>query len=298
MLVELFDSQAKALRKELKTAVNLENVISATNRILHSVRSEARKQQLANESSLDLAIAQIKTSALLILSVTEVKAWRKDQRKNSVRVVEKSRYDRPIKILQGATLLGIITLLLLLSPEYQQLLVILSAAVILLELVLYFVNLRHEHKQIKNTHTRTNGQDSRDVKYEVLVDPDRYLAALREVIIATDKLFPLMDQKSSEGPGSVVAEDKRMLELFQGMVEAADSKDYELALLNAKRIPALLSKYEIKTVYYDGENDELFEAFPNLKDQATVTVYPALVKNDEILSTGRVLKPDNSQQLT
>ena len=294
MLVELFDPHADALRKELKNALNVENVISATNRVLHSIRSEVRNQQLLNEASLDLAIAQIKTSVLLILSVSEVKAWTNEQRKSNVRVLGKSRYYQPIKLLQGVLLLGLIALLLVIKPEYYQLLTLLGVAMILSELVLYLVKLRYEHKQMKNTYAKPYDQGSKEVKYEVLVDPDSYLAALREVIISTDKLVPLMDRKSRESPGNLLEGDKRLMELFQGMVEAADSKDRELALLNAKRIPALLSKYEIKTVYYDGENDEYFDAFPNLKNEETVTVYPALVKNDEILSIGRVLKPGNS----
>lgn len=294
MIVELFDTTSDSLRKELKNAVNLENVISATNNTLHSIRSEIRNKQLLNESSLDLIVAQIKTSVLLILSASEVKVWRNDQPKSNINVIGKSKYHQLIKIIQAVVMLGLIALFLMFKPEYYQLVISLGAAVILSELVLYFLNLRYEHKQIKSTYKKTNGQGLEDVKYEVLVDPDKYIAALREVIISTDKLLPLLDSKNLETPGNLIEKDKVLLELFQGMVEATDNKDSELALLSAKRIPGLLSKYEIKMVYYDGENDDYFDFFPNLKNEEIVTVYPALVKDNKIISLGRVLMPDKN----
>ena len=83
MLVELLDQQTDPLRKEIRKAVHLENVITATNNALHHIRSEIRRKEGMDELSLDRLIAQIKVSVLLILSATEVKAWKKEQYGNN-----------------------------------------------------------------------------------------------------------------------------------------------------------------------------------------------------------------------
>lgn len=292
MLVELFDATSDTLRKEVKNAVNLESVISATNTALHAIRSEIRNKQQLDELSLDLIIAQLKTSVLLILSASEVKAWKKDQRKGHINIIGRSTHYQTIKLIQAVAMLGLIVFFLVAQPEYHQVLISLGTGVVLLELILYFLNVRSEHKQIKRTYKKTNEQGQEDVKYEVLVDPYKYIAALREVIISIDKLLPLLDSKHVEPSGHMIEKDKVLLELFQGMVEATDRKDSELALLSAKRIPGLLSKYEIKMVYYDGENDDYFDFFPNLESKETITVYPALVKDKKVISLGRVLTPN------
>lgn len=291
MLVELFDTTSDDLRKEIQQAVNLENVISATNSSFHTIRSEIRKKELLPEPLLDRIIAHMKTAVLLIISASEVKVWKKEQRKRNVKLVGKSAYQPTIKIIQGLLLLGLIGLLLLLQEEYTKLLIGLCGAVLLLELILYFLNVRYEHKQMKRSYKETANQALEEVKYEVLVDPDRYIAALRESIISTDKLIPLLDHQDVGNPGLLIEKDKALMELFQGMVEATDTKDSELAFLSAKRIPSLLSKYQIKLVYYDGENDDYFDFFPNLKSNETVTVYPALVKNNQVIAPGRALRP-------
>lgn len=295
MLIELFDSTSDTLRKEILQAVNLENVISATNNTLNSIRREIRKKEWLDEALLDRVTAHIKTSVLLILSASEVRVWKKEQPKQNASFLRKSTYHQPIKILQAVMMLGLIGLLLLLQEEYVKLLIGLSAAVILSEFILYFLNLRHEHKQIKRSYKKTDrGGLEEEVKYEVLVDPDRYIAALREVMVSTDKLLPLLNHPERENPGFLIEKDKALLELFQGMVEATDHKDSELAFLSAKRIPSLLSKYEIKIVYYDGKNDDYFDFFPNLKGNEIVTVFPAFVKNNQVISPGRALRPNHS----
>lgn len=291
MLVELFDTTSDDLRKELERAVNLENVISATNHTFHTIRSEVRKEELLSEPLLDRIIAHMKTAVLLILSASEVKVWKKEQGKRNVELIGKSAYQSTIKIIQGLLLLGLIGLLLLLQEEYTKLLISLCAAVFLLELILYFLNVRYQHKQMKRSYKKTYSQNMEEVKYEVLVDPDRYIAALREIIISTDKLIPLLDHQDKGNSELLIEKDKSLMELFQGMVEATDTKDSELAFLSAKRIPSLLSKYQIRLVYYDGENDDYFDFFPNLKSDETVTVYPALVKNDQVIAPGRALRP-------
>lgn len=294
MLVEIFDTTSDDLRKEIQHTVNLENVISATNSTFHTIRSEIRNKELLHEPLLDRIIAHMKTSVLLILSASEVKVWKKEQQKRNVELIGKSAYHQTIKILQGLLLLGLIGLLLLLQEEYTKLLISLCAAVLLLELILYFLNVRYEHKQMKRSYKKIDGQGLEEVKYEVLVDPDHFIAALREVIISTDKLLPLLDHQDRGNPGLLIEKDKALMELFQGMVEATDNKDSELAFLSAKRIPSLLSKYQIKLVYYDGENDDYFDFFPNLKSNEVVTVYPALVKNDKVIAPGRALRPSIS----
>lgn len=289
MLVELFDQQADILRKEIRKAVHMENVITATNNVLNNIRSEARNAQLLDELSLDRMIAQIKASALLILAASEVKAWKKEQRRSDIALIGHSRHQPAIKIFQTVIMLGFVAFFWLTKPEYYQLLVGVSLAVIIGELILYFVNLRHEHKEVKRS--KRNRHEVEDVRYDVLVNPDAYISGFRQLLIASDKLIPLLDSKNLEPAGNLIEHDKHLLELFQGMVEAADSKDRELAMLNSKRVAGLLSKYNIKLVYYDGQNDDLFDFFPNLKNEEVVTVYPALVKEKKIISMGRVVTP-------
>lgn len=289
MLVELFDKQTDVLRKEIRKAVNTENVITATNNVLNHIRSEIRNEQLMDELSLDRVVAQLKASALLILSASEVKAWKKEQRNTNIALIGHSRHQPAIKIFQMVVLLGLTVFFWLTKPEYYQLLVAVSLAVIAGELILYFVNLRHEHKEVKQS--KRNRHEVEDVRYDVLVDPDEYISHFRQLLIASDKLIPLLDSKNLEPAGNLIEHDKHLLELFQGMVEAADNKDQELAMLNSKRVAGLLSKYNIKLVYYDGQNDDLFDFFPNLKNEEVITVYPALVKEKKIISMGRVVTP-------
>ncbi len=289
MLVELFDPQTDLLRKEIRKAVHLENVITATNNVLHHIRSEIRREQGADELSLDRLIAQIKASVLLILSATEVKAWKKEPGKGAVTLIGHAKYQSGIKIFQALIMLGVIVFFWLAQPENYQLLVGASLAVVLGELFLHFVNLRHERKEVKRA--KRTRREEEDVRYDVLVDPDAYISHLRQLLIAADKLLPLLNSKNLEPSGNLIEQDKHLLELFQGMVEAADNQDRELAMLNSKRVAGLLSKYNFKLVYYDGQNNDLFNFFPNLKNEEVETVYPALVKDDKIISMGRVVTP-------
>ncbi len=294
MLVELFDQQADALRKDIRKAVHAENVITATHNVLNSIRSEIRSAQLIDEVSLDRLIAQVKAAALLILAASEVKAWKQEERKSSIALIGHSRYQPAIKIFQAVIMLCLVAFFWLTQPEYYELLAGAGLAVIAGELILYFANLRHEHKEVKRSKRNRYAPD--EVRYEVLVDPDTYISNFRQLLIAADKLVPLLDSKNLEPAGNLIEQDKRLLELFQGMVEAADSKDRELAMLNSKRVAGLLSKYNIKLVYYDGNNDDLFDFFPNLKNEEVVTVYPALVKDKKLISTGRVVTPRVAHQ--
>ena len=292
MLVELFDQQTDTLRKEIRKAVHMENVITATSNVLHHIRSEIRHEQLMDELSLDRLIAQIKASVLLVLSATDVKAWKKEQ-KPGVTLIGYSKYQSGIKIFQALIMLGLIVFFWLAQPENYQLLMGASFAVILGELFLHFVNLRHERKEVKRA---KRGRHEEEVRYDVLVDPDEYLSHLRQLLIAADKLLPLLNSKNLEPPGTLIEHDKHLLELFQGMVEAADNQDRELAMLNSKRVAGLLSKYNFRLVYYDGQNNDLFDFFPNLKNEEVETVYPALVKDDKIISMGRVVTPQVTQK--
>lgn len=294
MLVELFDQQTDTLRKEIRKAVHMENVITATNNVLHHIRSEIRHEQGMDELSLDRLIAQIKASVLLILSASEVKAWKKEQAKRGVTLIGNSRQQPGIKIFQAVIMLGFIIFFWLTQPEYYQLLVGVSVAVILGELFLHFVNLRHERKEIKRA--KRDRYEEEDVRYDVLVDPDVYISHVRQLLIAADKLLPLLNSKNLEPSGNLIEQDKSLLELFQGMVEAADNQDRELAMLNSKRVAGLLSKYNFKLIYYDGQNNDLFDFFPNLKNEEIETVYPALVKDDKIISMGRVVTPQVTQK--
>ena len=289
MLVELFDQQADLLRKEVRKAVHLENVITATNNALHHIRSEIRREEGMDELSLDRLIAQIKASVLLILSVTEVKAWKKEQGQGAITLIGYSKYQSGIKIFQAVVLLGLIAYFWLAQPENYQLLAGAGLAVVLGELFLHFVNLRHERKETKRA--KRSRHEEEDVRYDVLVDPDAYISQLRQLLIAADKLLPLLNSKNLEPSGNLIEQDKSLLELFQGMVEAADNQDRELAMLNSKRVAGLLSKYNFKLVYYDGQNNDLFDFFPNLKNEEVETVYPALVKDDKLISMGRVVTP-------
>ncbi|MGB3777036.1 MAG: hypothetical protein WA960_01655 [Tunicatimonas sp.] len=289
MLVELFDQQTDPLRKEIRKAIHLENVITATNSVLHHIRSEIRREQGADELSLDRLIAQIKASVLLILSATEVKAWKKEPGKGAITLIGHAKYQSGIKIFQALIMLGLIVFFWLAQPENYQLLVGASLAVVLGELFLHFVNLRHERKEVKRA--KRSRSEEEDVRYDVLVDPDAYISHLRQLLIAADKLLPLLNSKNLEPSGNLIEQDKNLLELFQGMVEAADNQDRELAMLNSKRVAGLLSKYNFKLVYYDGQNNDLFDFFPNLKNEEVETVYPALVKDDKIISMGRVVSP-------
>ena len=289
MLVELFDQQTDLLRKEIRKAVHLENVIAATNNVLHHIRSEIRREQGVDELSLDRLIAQIKASVLLILSVTEVKAWKKEPGKDTITLIGHAKYQSGIKIFQAVIVLGLIVFFWLAQPEYYQLLMAASLAIGLGELFLHFVNLRHERKEVKRA--KRSRLEEEDVRYDVLVDPDAYISHLRQLLIMADKLLPLLTSKNLEPSGNLIEQDKHLLELFQGMVEAADNQDRELAMLNSKRVAGLLSKYNFKLVYYDGQNNDLFDFFPNLKNQEVETVYPALVKDDKIISMGRVVTP-------
>ncbi len=289
MVVELFDQQTDALRKEIRKAVHMENVITATNNVLHHIRSEIRHEQRMDEPSLDRLIAQIKAAVLLILSANEVKAWKKEQGKGGIMLIGSSKYQSGIKIFQVVIMLGLVVFFWLAQPENYPLLVGASLAVILGELFLYFVNLRHERKEMKRA--KRGRHEEENVRYDVLVDPDAYISHLRQLLIATDKLLPLLDSKGLEPSGNLIEQDRNLLELFQGMVEAADNQDRELAMLNSKRVAGLLSKYNFKLVYYDGQNNDLFNFFPNLKNEEIETVYPALVKDDKIISMGRVVSP-------
>ncbi len=228
MLVELFDQQSDTLRKEARKAANTENVITATNNVLHTIRSHIRNEQLMDEISLDRLIAQLKASALLILSANEVKAWNKEQRKSNVSLIGHSKHQPAIKIFQVVVLLALAAFFWLTKPEYYELLIGVSLAALAGELILYFVNLRHEHKEVKRS--KRNRYDANEVRYDVLVDPDEYVSGLRELLIASDKLVPLLDSKRLEPAGNLIEQDKNLLELFQGMVEAADNKDRELAI--------------------------------------------------------------------
>ena len=294
MLVELFDQQTDTLRKEIRKAVHMENVITATTNVLHHIRSEIRREQGMDELSLDRLIAQIKASTLLMLSANEVRAWKKEQGKRGVMLIGYSKYQSSIKIFQAAVMLGFIIFFWLTKPEYQTLLVVASLAVVLGELFLHFVNLRHERKEVKRA--KRGRPEEEDVRYDVLVDPDEYIAHVRQLLIAADKLLPLLNSKNLEPAGNLIEHDRHLLELFQGMVEAADNQDRELAMLNSKRVAGLLSKYNFKLVYYDGKNNDLFEFFPNLKNEEVETVYPALVKDDKIISMGRVVTPHVTQK--
>ena len=289
MLVELFDQQTDLLRKEIRKAVHLENVIAVTNNVLHHIRSEIRREQGVDERSLDRLIAQIKASVLLILSATEVKAWKKEQSKGAITLIGYSKYQSGIKIFQAVIVLGLIIFFWLAQPEYYQLLMGASLAVVLGELFLHFINLRHERKEAKRA--KRSRLEEEDVRYDVLVDPDAYISHLRQLLIMADKLLPLLTSKNLEPSGHLIEQDKHLLELFQGMVEAADNQDRELAMLNSKRVAGLLSKYNFKLVYYDGQNNDLFDFLPNLKNEEVETVYPALVKDDKIISMGRVVTP-------
>ncbi len=289
MLVELFDQQTDLLRKEIRKAVHLENVIAATNNVLHHIRSEIRREQGVDELSLDRLIAQIKASVLLILSVTEVNAWKKEPGKGAITLIGHAKYQSGIKIFQAVIMLGLIVFFWLVQPEYYQLLMGASLAVVLGELFLHFVNLRHERKEVKRA--KRSRLEEEDVRYDVLVDPDAYISHLRQLLITADKLLPLLNSENLEPSGNLIEQDKHLLELFQGMVEAADNQDRELAMLNSKRVAGLLSKYNFKLVYYDGQNNDLFDFFPNLKNEEVETVYPALVKDDKIISMGRVVTP-------
>ena len=294
MLVAFFDKQADTLRKEIRKAVNTENVITATNNTLNTMRSEIRNEQLVDELSLDRLIAQIKSSALLILAASEVKAWKKEQPKDDFALIGHARQQSTIKIFQTIVLLGLAAFFYLTKPEYYELLVGATLAVVLVEAILYFVNMRHKSKEVKRF--KRSRKHEEEVKYDVLVNPDTYISHLRQLLIASDKLIPLMDSKNLEPMGNLIENDRSLLELFQGMVEAADNKDRELAMLNSKRVAGLLSKYNIKLIYYNGENDDLFDFFPNLKDDEVVTVYPALLKDKKIISMGRVVTPHVTQK--
>ena len=294
MLVELFDQQTDTLRKEIRKAVHVENVITATNNVLHHIRSEVRHEQRMDELSLDRLIAQIKASVLLVLSASEVKAWKKEQGKRGAMLIGYAKQQPGIKIFQAVIMLGFIIFFWLTEPEYYQLLMGASLAVILGELFLYFVNLRHERKEVKRA--KRDRYQAEEVRYDVLVDPDAYISHFRQLLIAADKLLPLLDSKNLEPTGNLVEQDKHLLELFQGMVEAADNQDRELAMLNSKRVAGLLSKYNFKLVYYDGQNSDLFDFFPNLKNEEVETVYPALVKDDKLISMGRVVTPQVTQR--
>lgn len=272
----------------------MENVITATTNVLHHIRSEVRREERMDELSLDRLIAQIKASVLLVLSASEVKAWKNEQGKDAIMLIGYSKYQSGIKIFQLLIMLSLIVFFWLGQPESYQLLVGASLAVVLSELFLYFVNLRYERKEIKRA--KRGRHEKEEVRYDVLVDPDAYISHLRQLLIAADKLLPLLDSKNLEPAGNLIEQDKYLLELFQGMVEAADNQDRELAMLNSKRVAGLLSKYNFRLVYYDGQNSDLFEFFPNLKGEEVETVYPALVKDDKIISTGRVVTPQVTQK--
>lgn len=132
---------------------------------------------------------------------------------------------------------------------------------------------------------------------EYRVNEELLISALRDIVTDADRM--MKEARDISGQLEAKNEDfwndhPEILDLLHDFTEALETNDTELAMVKMKNIPTLLKTNGFALKKFDGDNSTLFEFFsshdPSLTN--TSTVRPALLKNNDLIRRGTVIKPN------
>jgi len=146
---------------------------------------------------------------------------------------------------------------------------------------------------------KTERTDPNALEHHVRVDVDRLLASLSRVCDSFDRTVAEMDHlvsRPAAKPALPMTENQDVLELLQGLAEAAQRDHAELALARSNDVRSILQTHGLALVDYPargGGQDAWFEFEPSLdpKSREYRTLRPALVRGDTLLLRGRAIEP-------
>jgi hypothetical protein len=128
-----------------------------------------------------------------------------------------------------------------------------------------------------------------------------FLNALADNLLTADKLLIEINSLGNNEPRYSHLEDYgSVLNLLQDLLEAYATNDAPYALRKAKTVPAVLQQYQIQIQEFNGNNAHFFEFLPSLNpdDSEIKMLTPALVKQDRLLTRGRVTEPSDLSNRT
>lgn len=137
------------------------------------------------------------------------------------------------------------------------------------------------------------------LEHHIRLDVDRLFGSLSRACDAFDRAVTELDhavQSSQQRPAVPISDAQDVLELLQGLAEAAQRDHAELALARSNDVRSILQARGMTLVDYPANGsgqDAWFEFEPSLdpKSREYRTLRPALVRDDTLVLRGRAVEP-------
>lgn len=299
-------SRVNARRTELRQALTGKDAEDAIP-LCQKVVREAAEDYLAQVSServhvTSLLLEQVSLGLEHALAASEVVLWQPYKPKNErswlrvdmpiVRRFARLKGLNPGRLMAQVGLFVLLGVFLFLELGRDPLLIVALGLLIALGYVSF--------APIWSSQNTAEGEDANALEHRIRLDVDRMLGSLSRACDAFDRAAAeVADALHSrqQRPALVpISESQEVLELLQGLAEAAQRDHAELALARSNDVRSILQARGLTLVDYPakgGGQDGWFEFEPSLDagSREYRTLRPALTRGETLLLKGRVVEP-------
>lgn len=297
-LIRLLEQQRESLQLTLSADPGLESVVRETRHWLDSQRFRYAEQPDCSEAQrrlLPFVTDVLKASLAPLAAASRTQVWRRETPRKIISTARKPWYHRPL-LWRGSQIVLLVPLSgILLNGENLE---VLLGFVFLLGIVaLEVLNLK-PYESLRDLIARQQaGSEEAEWQVRVEVEVSAFLRGLADTLLTADKLLneasALLAPAHAASEGDGLETYPEILTLFQDLLEAKHTGDSAYALKKAKTVPAILELHGISIQSFTGDNPQWFEFLPSLdpEQDSPQTVSPALLKEDRLLTRGRVTEP-------
>lgn len=298
-------SRVNARRAELRQTLSGKDADDAI-AVCQKVLRDATEDYLAHVPServhvTSLLLEQVSVGLEHTLAASEVVLWQPYQPDSErawfridmpiVRRFARLKGLNPGRIMAQVGLFGLLAVFLFLELGRDPLLIVALGLLIALGYVSF--------APIWSRKNNADAVNPNALEHHIRIDVDRLLASLSRACDAFDRAMADLDHALQQQPAKTsapISEAQDVLELLQGLAEAASRDHAELALARSNDVRGILQARGLTLVDYPaagGGHDDWFEFEPSLDANSREyrTLRPALTRGDTLLLKGRAVEP-------